>query len=211
MEFLPLSINERRVYAGFWKRFCAGFVDCLIMMVPVILFLWLGEFGRAIMFICVIPSTAMYFVYSIYFNAKYGGTLGKLAVDIRVTKPDGSRIGWSEAWKRSAVDIGFAAVMVCGQMWAIVCMDNWDAAKGFVERQQFIDAQLPAWYTTVNVLQQVWIWSEVVVLLFNVRKRALHDFIAGTVVIHKEFAEPDDLLAQPIVPEEPMVEQPSAK
>ena len=40
-------------------------------------------------------------------------------------------------------------------------------------------------------MQQIWIWSEFVVLLFNRRKRAIHDFIAGTVVILKEFAEPD--------------------
>jgi hypothetical protein len=88
-------------------------------------------------------------------------------------------------------------------------MDNWYEAKGFMEHQQFIEAYLPAWYTTVNVLQQVWIWSEVVVLLFNVRKRALHDFIAGTVVIHKEFANASDVLAGPIMPDEPVMVQPS--
>jgi uncharacterized RDD family membrane protein YckC len=29
---------------------------------------------------------------------------------------------------------------------------------------------------------QIWVWSEVVVMLFNKRRRALHDFIAGTIV-----------------------------
>lgn len=35
----------------------------------------------------------------------------------------------------------------------------------------------------------IWTWSEVVFLLFNERKRALHDLIADTVVIQKRFAK----------------------
>jgi uncharacterized RDD family membrane protein YckC len=32
-------------------------------------------------------------------------------------------------------------------------------------------------------VSQAWLWSELVVLLLNAKRRALHDFIAGTVVI----------------------------
>ncbi len=39
-------------------------------------------------------------------------------------------------------------------------------------------------YEVLSFALNVWIWSEVIVLLFNRRKRALHDFIAGTVVVH---------------------------
>ena len=48
-----------------------------------------------------------------------------------------------------------------------------------------------------------WFLSEFVVLLMNKRKRALHDFIAGTIVVNKEFvienkrSELDDLKSQP--------------
>jgi uncharacterized RDD family membrane protein YckC len=34
-----------------------------------------------------------------------------------------------------------------------------------------------------QVAQQLWGWSELIVLLLNEKRRALHDFIAGTVVI----------------------------
>jgi hypothetical protein len=27
MEFLSLEINNEKVYAGFWKRFCAAIID----------------------------------------------------------------------------------------------------------------------------------------------------------------------------------------
>lgn len=58
-----------------------------------------------------------------------------------------------------------------------------------MERGKMVMALAPGWYGTISILQQVWIWSEVVVVLFNKRKRALHDFIAGTVVIQKQFSE----------------------
>lgn len=32
MEFLPVTKHGEKVYAGFWKRFCAGFADALIIM-----------------------------------------------------------------------------------------------------------------------------------------------------------------------------------
>ena len=38
-------------------------------------------------------------------------------------------------------------------------------------------------FGTHDALQQAWMWSELLVLLFNKKRRALHDFIAGTVVI----------------------------
>ena len=32
MNFLPLEIDGNKVYAGFWKRFCASFIDALIII-----------------------------------------------------------------------------------------------------------------------------------------------------------------------------------
>ncbi len=63
------------------------------------------------------------------------------------------------------------------------------AALGFSERANLLQTYYPSWFGTADVLEQVWFWGELVVLLFNRRKRAIHDFIAGTVVIHKKFAE----------------------
>jgi len=45
---------------------------------------------------------------------------------------------------------------------------------------------VPSWYRTLNILQNIWIWSEFVVLLTNAKRRAIHDYLAGTVVILKD-------------------------
>lgn len=58
-----------------------------------------------------------------------------------------------------------------------------------MERFEYILPLLPAWYVLVDTVNQLWVWSEFIVLLFNKRKRAIHDFIAGTVVIKQEYRE----------------------
>lgn len=190
MEFLPVISDGNRVYAGFWKRFCAGWVDAFAIMPLAFLFAWLEGFDKNLAILITIPSTVLFAMYHVYFNARFGGTLGKLAVEIRVAKPDGTKIGWAEAWKRSSVDLVFAFLVLCVEVWALTQVDGKAyASAGFVERMQLLLSHHPSWYSIVTYSQQVWIWSEIVVLLFNKRKRALHDFIAGTIVIHKEFIE----------------------
>lgn len=190
MEFLPVKLNGEKVYAGFWKRFCAGFIDSLIIIPLAYFFLWLEGFDRTLAIMIMIPASILFAMYNVLFNARFGGTPGKLAVGIRVTKPDGSRIDWIEAWKRSAVDLGFAFVFLIIQIWALTQVDpDQYRSLAFHPRMQLLKSLYPAWYKPLNILHQIWIWSEVFVLLLNKRKRAIHDFIAGTVVIKKEFAE----------------------
>jgi uncharacterized RDD family membrane protein YckC len=190
MEFLPLEIQGKCVYGGFWKRFCAGFVDAFVILPLAYLFIWLESFDKNMAILITIPSTALFSMYHVYFNACFGGTIGKLAVGIRVTKPDGTRIGWPEAWKRSSVDIGFALLMLCVNVWALTQVNGEQySATAFAERMHLLQSYYPSWSYIVIISRNIWIWSEVVVLLFNERKRALHDFIAGTVVIQKAFAE----------------------
>ena len=43
----------------------------------------------------------------------------------------------------------------------------------------------PSWFKPVQIFQQIWIWSEFIVLLTNRKRRAIHDFIAGTVVVRE--------------------------
>jgi hypothetical protein len=73
-------------------------------------------------------------------------------------------------------------------LWALVLVDPREyTSAGFLQRQHLLASYFPWWYQLIIIGQQVWLWSEVVILLLNRRKRALHDFIAGTVVVTKEF------------------------
>jgi len=192
MDFLPIWLYGEWVYAGFWKRFWAAIID-LIIIVPVIylyFFVRLKGSDKNIAIVITILFSIVVAMYNVFFNVRFGGSPGKLAVGIRVTKPDGSRIGWLEAWKRSSVDLLYASLALYINIFAIIHVDlNKYSALGFSGQASFLQTYYPSWFGTADVLEQVWFWSELVVLLFNRRKRAIHDFIAGTVVIHKKFAE----------------------
>jgi uncharacterized RDD family membrane protein YckC len=190
MEFLPLYRDGKKVYAGFWRRLCAGWIDTFIIVPLVYLFELPETMGLPLAIILTILSTALFSMYNVIFNACYGGSPGKLAVGIRITRPNGYSIGWSEAWKRSAVDIIIALILVMADIWTLLHLD-WDkySSLGWIDRIYLRTESAPTWCTVILLLQDVWVWSEVFVLLFSDRKRAIHDFIAGTVVIKKEFAE----------------------
>jgi uncharacterized RDD family membrane protein YckC len=191
MEFLPIRINDKKVYAGFWLRFCAALVDILVFIPVVAAIFYLSRINFFFSVIFVIIHTCLFAFYNIYFNAKFGGTIGKLAVNIRLTKPNGTNINWKEAWLRSSVDIVFAALFLIVELVALSKVDQQAyLASGFFARSELIMPLFPSWYKYYNIPNQIWIWGELIVLLFNSRKRAIHDFIAGTIVIHKEFAEP---------------------
>ena len=190
MEYLPITSDGKKVYAGFWRRFCAALIDSCITIPFVLFFIWIKGFDTTLAIAISVPATMFFAMYHVYFNACFGGTPGKLAAGIRITKPDGSRIGWSEAWKRSSVDLVFAFLFLAIQIWALAHVDPVKyASLGRTEQLRLIREHSPAWFGITNILMHVWMWSELVVLLFNKRKRAIHDFIAGTVVIKKGFAE----------------------
>jgi uncharacterized RDD family membrane protein YckC len=187
MNFLPLEINGNKVYAGFWKRFCASFIDALIIVgvtFPLMKTLDLYGSDRSLTIVLSVCRFLLVHMYTVYLHARFGGTLGKLAVGIRVTRPDGKRIGWNQAWRRSSVDIAIAFLFLVFEVdWTQVAALSWG------ERTTRLREVYPLWYRAIDVFQNVWIWSEVFVVLLNRRKRALHDFIGGTVVVKKQFAE----------------------
>ena len=83
-------------------------------------------------------------------------------------------------------------------IWGLMQADpNQYTSLPLMERLRFVTQYLPYWSHVVDALSQVWYWSELLVLLTNKRKRALHDFIAGTVVIKKQFTVPSHPSEQP--------------
>lgn len=190
MEFLPTTIHGKNVYIGFRKRFNAVIIDSLILTPFYFLMIWLEGFNLSLSIFFSIFSSILYATYHIYFNAVFGGTPGKLKVGIRVTKPNGAPIQWLEAWKRSSVDLVLAIVSLIIQVIAMTHVNQGEYFSApWLARYELLEKFNPIWFGGVNIAWQVWVWGELIVLLSNKRKRAIHDFIAGTVVIDNEFAK----------------------
>jgi len=150
----------------------------------------IGSSSLTMAMLSAVLSILFLSAYTIYFHYKFGATLGKMLLGIKVTLPNGENIGLKQALLRSSVDLAFALLMIIAQVIAISNADPETYLNaGWFERAEYILPLFPVWYGVVNMTSNLWYWGEFIVLLFNKRKRSLHDFIAGTVVIRKEFAE----------------------
>ena len=97
--------------ASIWKRFGAVFVDGLLIAIPMYVIMGVvlftassgGEPPIWIQFIGL-PFTILSVIYeALMLQYKNGQTLGKMAVRVRVVRPDGSSISGGQAWGRVAI------------------------------------------------------------------------------------------------------------
>ena len=170
-------------YAGFWRRLAAGLVDGLVFLPNVFILPRLeGVSVPAAIFAFLFGQTC-YYVYTLLLTHRYGGTLGKLALGIRVRPVDGGELTWRHVLRRSAVDMVISVMMIFTMIIGVTRVEfSAFAAADSIARSQMINNVVP-WWAALNFTYMGWLASEFVVIMLNRRRRALHDFIAGTVVI----------------------------
>lgn len=177
-------------YAGFWRRLLACSIDFMIFAPVVAANMWLRSVSWTAAVLVCVPLAAASHVYDVCLHARWGQTLGKMVAGIEVRTVDDYPIFWRDALRRSSVGITFSAVFAVGYISAMLQISPDQYSKlAWHEQARLVRALNPTdWLSEVAAL---WFWSEVVVLLFNRKKRALHDYIAGTVVVHCRKAQED--------------------
>jgi uncharacterized RDD family membrane protein YckC len=173
-------------YATFWQRFAAMWIDFFVLLPLMVVDVWLQSLSRVAAIVLLLPMTAAYCAYEVFCHGRFGQTIGKYAMGIRVVRTTGERIGWREAWLRSSVDVVFAALGVISSFIALAAVADAQYYVGWMQQARNLQVLKPTWLAWTSTASQIWIWSEVVVMLFNKRRRALHDFIAGTVVTSEQ-------------------------
>jgi uncharacterized RDD family membrane protein YckC len=170
-------------YAGFWARFGAALVDALVLAPVTIISSWILSYSREAAIGLVLPLGAVGPAYTVILHARYGQTVGKMAARIGVVRISGAPIGWREALLRSSVEIVFGTIASLSGLVARIQLPEADWTQGWMEKFKLIQTLEPSWGDWAAYAVTVWIWSEVVTMLFNRKRRALHDFIAGTIVV----------------------------
>ncbi len=169
-------------YLTFGPRFWAGFVDSFVLC-PV------GFVTSAVLshdvpglvaaFLIILEHIA-WFVYTVVMHARYGQTVGKMVTKVRVVdyRTEG-KISWLQAWLREGIpmllSMGFLGYSI------FVMLD--------VNSQLFVTNEL---FWLFTALPGLWFVAEVMTMLTNKKRRALHDFIAGTVVVRRNTDERSD-------------------
>ena len=176
------------VYAGFWRRFGAYWLDYLFIVLPLmILTVAICDLSRAAYLIWAILTSFIGLWYHVYLVVRYGATPGKLVLNMRLAMVDGASITLKAALIRYSVLFVLGLLSTVGITLAISGLSDemYFSVRWMARQQMFLD-NAPHWFKSIQVATQVWVWSEFISMLFNKKRRALHDFMAGTVVIRTE-------------------------
>ena len=188
----PLEIEgiTDNLYAGFWIRLGSLLLDTLFMLPVIFLMLYINGLGKNVYFYTLIPNLAFGLWYNIYLPKKYGGTPGKLVAGVKIIRIDGEAIGWKEAILRHSVEL---ALTILSSIWMTNCLLQADDATfmslGWLQQTEYLMTLSPGFFKFYNWASNIWIYSEFIVLLTNKRKRAIHDFIAGTVIVRAKYVD----------------------
>jgi len=183
------SFPADRRYSTFWPRFWTGSVDSCV--------LWPIAFLSNILLVCDIPKVLgasvvivesfAWLIYTVVMHARFGQTVGKMVTKVRVVDFRTERmISWRQAWLRE----GIPGVLSFG----IVGYEAYEILTGDIALKETVGGQSLSrsgafWF--VAALPVLWFLAEVLTMLTNQKRRALHDFIAGTVVVRTNIREAD--------------------
>ena len=138
----------------------------------------------------LVPNLLFGLWYNIYLPKKHGGTPGKLVAGMKIIRLDGTDIEWKEAILRHIVLFGltiFSSVMM------VCCLLQADETTymnlGWLGQAKYLMSLSPGFFLLYTWISNIWIYSEFIVLLTNKRKRAIHDYIAGTVIVRTKYLE----------------------
>lgn len=177
------GINEQ-VYAGFWIRLAAILLDIIIMLPVTGLVLYLGGLSKSAYFYTIIPNLLFSVFFQVVLVKIYGGTPGKLIMGIKIIQKNSDDVDWGAAFLRYAVQL---FLIILGIYIMILSLNLIDESTyislGFMKRSEFMSSINPIPNKILLWSNSIWILLEIIVLLSNQRKRAVHDFIAGTVVV----------------------------
>jgi uncharacterized RDD family membrane protein YckC len=173
-------------YAGFWKRFGAFWLDFLILLPLGVLVILGQEQSRLFHLYYFLPGLLFHLWFNIYLVKRYGGTPGKLLMGIKIVKVDGGDVGYEEAILRQLVMFAFWIPLSLDPVWQAYAMtDTQYFSMNWMERATYMENHASVMAYILKIAINVWVWSEFIVMLTNEKRRAIHDFMAGTLVIHK--------------------------
>ena len=169
-------------YATFAPRFWSGFVDsCVLWPIGFISAVILAfDIPRYLAALIVIFQSITWFVYTAQMHAVHGQTVGKMITKVRVVNHrTENKISLWQAWLRESIPLVFCIGLLGYQVTTIMTTDIEPHA---IVAGKTLDTS-NTYLMLITFLPCFWFLAEVLTMMTNKKRRALHDFIAGTVVI----------------------------
>jgi|SRR5450432_166990 uncharacterized RDD family membrane protein YckC len=172
------------VFAKFWTRLGAYLIDSIIISVVTLPVTYINVTSWKLASFFILTSLVE-LAYKPFMEFKFGATLGKMAVHIRVVGNQFEKVTLTEELKR----VSF--YLIPGILQSIFTLriyfnDTLKTITNFNEYNQYVVALNPATVWVVVIVLILFI-ADVMVFFSNPENRSLHDIYAGTYVIEKRF------------------------
>ena len=162
-----------REYQTFRLRFLAGIVDAIVFSPIIIVLYWVIEqqFSAITNLIFWVFFSLSYYVYSVLMHGLFGQTLGKMLLKVKVFSSAGEELGIRRALLRDSVIITSSV--------ALLIIETPDILMGVSLEEAGTNSEA---YLLLTYADLIWFLAEFSTMLTNKRRRAVHDYIAGSVV-----------------------------
>jgi uncharacterized RDD family membrane protein YckC len=171
-------------YGGFWRRVGATLLDSLILAPMGLALMVAVSYTHLAYLYYSAPSVVIFLVYEVYLVKRFGGTPGKRILGMRVTNLDGTPVTLKTAFIRYSPM--FALTVLASIASAITALNLGGIGfedLSYFEKMKAVSEHQPRWNMPLTWATQAWYLVGAITLAANTRKRAVHDFIAGTVVL----------------------------
>jgi uncharacterized RDD family membrane protein YckC len=155
------------------KRFWAAVVDGIVFLPVLLSEQWMYKLTEniTIHFSWVVFSTFLPIIYSITLHYQYGQTIGKWVAGVKVVDISETRkVSFRQSILRDLVYLIIEVVALC--FFLILAEQSSDAEYPLIDYKNFSGWPL-----------FIWTFLELVTMLTNPKRRAIHDFLAKSVVV----------------------------
>jgi uncharacterized RDD family membrane protein YckC len=172
----PTAIVERK-YATILPRIAARISDGILLMPVALIGASLAtrssDIWSRVAWLAALQVAGL--AYEILMLGIYGQTLGKMACGVIVRDISERPLSMMQAVLRNIVPL------------VLLSLGFWAYLPPMIHHQPPIDfAQQPLAARVLGYVSFIWGWADILTVFTNTKRRALHDYIAGSVVIRTE-------------------------
>jgi uncharacterized RDD family membrane protein YckC len=183
-----LSIEDVRVHSDFGNRFPAYLADFLIAFA---IALMLGPlrpddpYLSSLFGLATLTGTIL--LLQVFCVVRFGGSPGKLMMKLRIVPAESEALSVRHALLRVLPEYAFTVAAYAFTFYALSQIDRGSfVTLGSQQQAAAVLAALPWWLPgLLSYMRCGWALADVAVFFLSLERRALHDLIAGTVVILK--------------------------
>jgi len=178
---------EQFEYVGFGKRVLIALIDVAISGIafyPITVQIIKFSFKHRTILPEVLYSL-FWMAFLIFLIVKFGGTPGKLLLGVRIVNKQGSFISIPAAILRRSLTFPFLINSFLKMKYVFTTMPLSETPQTFREISRAIDSY-GGIYITIGMSLSLIFFIDIGVILFNKKKQAIHDFMAGSFVVSKK-------------------------